>query len=72
LAHRHLIFQACFKVDPNKIHEEIFVPKCLRYAVVQQTGGLGRTFSTVIDENLTAHVPGRPQKQILSQGWSNQ
>ena len=57
LAHRHLIFQACFKVDPNEIHEEIFVPKCLRYPVVQPTGSLGRTFSTVIDENLTEHRP---------------
>ena len=33
------------------------MPKCLRYPVVQPTGGLGRTFSTVIDENFTAHGP---------------
>ena len=64
LAHRHLIVQACFKVDPNEIHEEIFVPKCLRYPVVQPTGSLGRTFSTVIDENLTAHVPGPETNSI--------
>jgi hypothetical protein len=62
LAHRHLITQACFKVDPDEIHEEIFVPKCLRYPVIQPTGCLRRTFSTVIDENLTAHGPGRPPK----------
>ena len=55
LAHRHLIIEQCFKVGPEEIHEEIFVPKCLRYSVVQPTGGLGRTFSTVIDENLIAH-----------------
>src|SRR5262249_33623169 len=40
LAHRHLIIEACFKVGPQEIHEEIFVPKCLRYPVVQLTGGL--------------------------------
>src|SRR5262249_38415941 len=61
LALRHLIIQACIKVDPDEIHEEILVPKCLRYPVVQPTGGVGRTFSTVIDENLTEHA-SRPPK----------
>src|SRR5262249_40895208 len=62
LAHRYLIIEACFKVGPEEIHEEIFVPKCLRHPVVQPTGGLDRTFSTVINENFTAHVPGRSPK----------
>jgi hypothetical protein len=57
LALRHLIIQAVFQVDPNAIHEKIFGPKRLRYPVVQPTGGVGRTFSTVIDENLSGHGP---------------
>ena len=62
LARRHLVIEACFKVDPEEIHEQIFVAKCLRHPVVQPTAGLGRTFSTVIDENFTAHGPGHPWK----------
>ena len=71
LAHRHLIFYAFFKVGAGEIHEEIFVPKCLRHPVVQPTSALGRTFSTVIDENLAAHVPDPENKFYRRTGQIN-
>src|SRR6516225_10281469 len=57
LAHRHLVTQARIKIGSDAIHEETFVPKCLHHPVVQPTGSLGRAFSTVVDENFTAHGP---------------
>jgi len=57
LAHRHLVTQARIKIGSDAIHEQTFVPKFLHHPVVQPTGSLGRAFSTVIDENFTAHGP---------------
>jgi hypothetical protein len=68
LARRHLVAQARFKVDPDHILEEIFPPEFLRQSVVQSSGGIGRIFSTVIDENLASHgLPGLRRILIVPQ-----
>src|SRR5262245_16553711 len=69
LTRRHLIVQACLKVNADDIHKEIFRPEYLRQPVMQLAGGADRIFSAVIDENLTRHGPVElpENRNLLSQ-----